>query len=123
MYDSNPQKTFGYVLQKLSKMDLAYVHLIEPAVPEGEHSTPDLSAHFFRPLYSGTLIVAGEYDREKGTQALKKGLADLVAFGRPFLANPDLVERFKKGSHLNPFDPATFYGGGVKGYTDYPVLD
>lgn len=123
MHDSNPQKTFGYVLQKLAKMDLAYVHLIEPAIPEGEHPTPDLSARFFRPLYSGTIIVAGEYDREKGTHVLKSGLADLVAFGRPFLANPDLVERFRKGTVLNPFDPSTFYGGGVKGYTDYPLLD
>ena len=123
MNDSNPQKTFGYVLQKLSKLNLSYVHLIEPAIQEGEHPTPDLSARFFRPLYSGTLIVAGDYNREKGNNVLKSGLADLVAFGRPFLANPDLVERFKKGVHLNPIDTTTFYGGGVKGYTDYPSMD
>ncbi|MHB1756145.1 MAG: alkene reductase [Leptospirillum sp.] len=123
MHDSNPQKTFGYVLQKLSKLNLAYVHLIEPAIPEGEHPTPDLSARFFRPLYSGTLIVAGDYSREKGNIVLKNGFADLVAFGRPFLANPDLVERFKKGERLNPIDTTTFYGGGVKGYTDYPSMD
>ncbi len=123
MGDSHPQETFGYVVKKISAMNLSYIHLIEPAVPEGEHPTPDLSARFFRPLTTGTLMVAGEYNRDKGNRILTEGLADLVAYGRPFLANPDLVERFKKGSPLNTPDPNTFYGGGTKGYTDYPTLD
>ncbi|MHB1606808.1 MAG: alkene reductase [Leptospirales bacterium] len=123
MKDATPQETWGYVVRHLSGMKLAYLHLIEPATPEGEHPTPDLSARFFRPLYPGTLMVAGAYSFEKGTKALQNGLADLVAFGRPFLANPDLVHRFRKQSRLNTPDPDTFYMGGPKGYIDYPLLD
>lgn len=123
MGDSSPQETFGYAVRQLSGMKLAYVHLIEPAVPEGEHPTADLSVRFFRPLYSGTLIAAGNYSFEKGTRAVQAGEADLIAFGRPFLANPDLVNRFRKQAPLNAPDPGTFYMGGAKGYTDYPVLE
>jgi N-ethylmaleimide reductase len=91
-------------------------------LPQGEHPTPDLSARFFRPLFAGTLIVAGGYTRERANAVLQAGLADLVAFGQPFLANPDLVERFRRGAALNAPDTATYYGGGARGYIDYPRL-
>lgn len=123
MCDSHPAETFGYVAKRLATMNLAYLHLIEPSATPGEHPLPDLSARFFRSLYPGTLIVAGGYTFERATAAVKAGLADLVAFGQPFLANPDLVERFRRGAALNTPDPATYYGGGAEGYTDYPTMD
>lgn len=122
MYDSHPQETFGYVVKRLADLNLAYLHLIEPTQQHGEHPVPDLSARFFRPLYPGKLIVAGGYTKERATAELKEGLADLVAFGQLFIANPDLVERFRQGAPLNPPNPKTFYGGGSEGYTDYPTM-
>lgn len=123
MYDSKPQETFSYVVHRLAELNLAYLHLIEPAVPLGEHPNLDLSVRFFRPLYPGTMIVAGGYTHESANAALQAGLADLVAFGQLFIANPDLPERFRRGAPLNPPDRDTFYGGDAKGYIDYPTLD
>lgn len=123
MGDSRPQETFGTVVRRLSDYKLAYVHIIEPAEPEGEHPSPNLGASFFRPLYKGNLMVAGGYSLEKANTVLRQGLADLVSFGRPFLANPDLVNRFRKRAPLNPPDTSTFYGGNEKGYIDYPTLE
>jgi N-ethylmaleimide reductase len=123
MCDSHPQDTFGYVVKRLATLDLAYLHLVEPSPSQGEHPMPDLSARYFRPLYPGTLIVAGGYTHEKANSVLQEGLADLVAFGQLFIANPDLVERFKKNAPLNPPDHASFYGGTDKGYIDYPTLE
>ncbi len=122
MCESHPCDTFGYVVRKLSTMNLAYLHLIEPSATPGEHPLPDLSAHYFRPMYPGTLMVAGGYNKERANAVLKAGLADLVAFGQPFLANSDLVERLRRGAALNAPDPATYYGGGAQGYIDYPTL-
>ena len=123
MCDCHPQDTFGYVVRQLARLNLAYLHLIEPSPPQGEHPMPDLSARFFRPLYPGTLIVAGGYTLERANAALQSGLADLVAFGQLYLANPDLVERFRRGAPLTAPDTKTFYGGAAQGYTDYPALE
>jgi N-ethylmaleimide reductase len=123
MCDRHPQQTFGDVVRKLSTLGLSYLHLIEPTQAQGEHPMPDLSAGFFRPLYTGTLIVAGGYTFERGNAVLREGLADLVSFGQSFLANPDLVERYRRGAALNKPDPTTYYGGGAAGYTDYPALE
>ena len=120
MGDSQPQQTFGYVVRRLAELNLAYLHLIEP--PQDDATTPDLSARFFRPMYPGTLIVASGYTLERANAVLKSGDADLVAFGKLFIANPDLVERFKQGAPLNTPNPDTFYGGGAEGYIDYPAL-
>jgi N-ethylmaleimide reductase len=122
MYDSHPQETFGYVARHLATMNLSYLHLVEPGSSQGEHPTPDLSAAFFRPLFSGPLMVAGGYTLERANAVIEKGTADLVAFGQLFIANPDLVERFRRGAPFNPPDRETFYGGGAKGYIDYPTL-
>lgn len=122
MFDSHPQQTFGYVVRRLAQLKLAYLHLIETSQSQGEHPMPDLSARYFRPMYPGTLIVAGGYTLERANAALDEGLADLVAFGQLFIANPDLVERFRQRAPLNKPNPATFYGGGKEGYTDYPTL-
>lgn len=123
MCDKHPQETFGYVVQRLASMGLAYLHLIEPMDAQGERPLPDLSAKFFRPMYPRTLIVAGGYTHERADAVLQSGRADLVAFGRLFLANPDLPERFRQHAALNTPDPDTFYGGDAHGYTDYPTLE
>lgn len=123
MCDSHPQQTFGYVVKQLATLDLAYLHLVEPSPPQGERPMPDLSARYFRPLYHGTLIVAGGYTQQKANAVLREGLADLVAFGQLFIANPDLPERFERNAPLNPPDRDSFYGGTDKGYIDYPSLE
>jgi N-ethylmaleimide reductase len=123
MHDSHPEQTFSYVAKRLAALKLGYLHIIEQSAPPGEHPAPDFSARFFRPLFPGTLIGAGGYTLERANAVLKAGLADLVAFGQSFLANPDLVERLRRGASLNAPNPATFYGGGAEGYTDYPTLD
>jgi N-ethylmaleimide reductase len=122
MCDCHPDQTFGYVVQRLAGMDLAYLHLIEPVQAQGEHPTPDLSARFFRPLYPGTIIVAGGYNLERANAVLRSGDADMVAFGQLFIANPDLPQRLRQGAPLNKPDQSTFYGGGAHGYVDYPTL-
>jgi N-ethylmaleimide reductase len=122
MCDCHPEQTFSFVAKRLASLSLGYLHLIEQASTPGEHPAPDFSARFFRPIFPGTLIVAGGYTLQRANAALKAGLADLIAFGQPFLANPDLVERLKSGAPLNEPNPATYYGGGAEGYIDYPTL-
>jgi N-ethylmaleimide reductase len=75
-----------------------------------------------REKYRGTLMLAGGYDRDTAEAWLREGRADLIAFGRKYIANPDLPERFRQRAPLNADDPTTYYGGGDKGYTDYPTL-
>jgi N-ethylmaleimide reductase len=122
MGDSDPQALFGYVIQKLGERRLAYLHLVEPrGADETNVSAPSTTA-LFRKLFAGPVIAAGGFDKHLAEAALADGLADAVAFGRPFIANPDLPRRFARNAPLNPYDRSTFYGGDVKGYTDYPPL-
>ena len=124
MVDSNPQATFIYVLEALNPMGLAYVHLMEPN--EMDLNSRDVInpvTSLFRPIYEGTLITNGNYTSETANAALTNGNADLVSFGKLFLANPDLPERFKLNAPLNEPDPRTFYGSGKEGYTDYPFRE
>ncbi|MDQ6619274.1 MAG: alkene reductase [Pseudomonadota bacterium] len=123
MCDCHPQQTFAHVARRLGTLDLAYLHLIEPPQQQAERPQPDLSARFFRPLYPGTLICAGGYTHDRANAVLQAGDADLVAFGQLFLANPDLVERFRLRAPLNKPEPKTFYGGDARGYIDYPTLE
>jgi N-ethylmaleimide reductase len=81
-----------------------------------------ITSEMFRSAYQGKLISAGGYDQAMGEAVLEAGLADAVAYGRWYISNPDLAERFKQGAALNPYNRATFYGGGEAGYTDYPAL-
>ena len=104
---------------------VGYLHVVEPAKRElylvgGE---PASSTSHLRTIFGGTLITAAGYTLAKANEVLARGDADLVAFGRLFIANPDLPERFRRGAQLNEPDPATFYGGGERGYTDYPALE
>jgi N-ethylmaleimide reductase len=124
--DSNPIETYGYVFKKLSDYDLAYAHLVEPrAFPlhESPNAPKDGIAHIFRPLYKGVLMTASGYDRESSIKVVEDGDADLVAIGRNFISNPDLVKRFKLDAPLNPYDYKTFYLPGAEGYIDHPFLN
>ncbi len=122
--DSNPKETFGYLLKQLNKFDLAYVHLMEPMGDVSDlPNYPEKVTEFFRPVYDGTLITNAGFDQESGNQAIENDTADLVAYGRLFLANPDLPKRFAAHAELNDPDPDTFYGGDEKGYTDYPFMN
>ena len=116
--DDDPEATFGYIAERLNAYDLAYLHVVNPDDRDAGASMMKV----MRGKYRGTLIVAGGFDREKAHAWLQQGNADLVAFGRLFLVNPDLPERFRQRANLNADDPSTYYGGGAKGYTDYPTL-
>jgi N-ethylmaleimide reductase len=127
MNDSNPEALFNYVVTQLDQFKLAYLHIVEPRI-KGSHDDfsekkVQLGVAHFRPRYSGTLITAGGYTRETGEDILRQGDADLVAYGRLFIANPDLPKRFAQNVPLNPYHRPTFTGGDERGYIDYPFLD
>ena len=115
--DSDPMQTFGYAADALNRFGLAYLHTREPLVTDGSEITPRL-----RSIFHGPLIINQQFTKETAEAAIESGAADLVAFGVPYIANPDLVERFRVNAPLNEPDRATFYGGSEKGYTDYPAL-
>lgn len=124
--DDDPAETFGYAAQQLSQRNVAYLHLVEPgnagSAPLQTVAGAEEIMALMRRGFRGTLIACGGYDRAKAEAALAQGRADLIAFGRLFIANPDLPERLRLGAPLNTPNPAAFYGGGAEGYTDYPVL-
>lgn len=122
MHDSDPAALFSYVVSQLDRYNLAYLHLVEPREDNGAPEGQNLTTRFFRDYYKGILIAAGGYDRELAEQAVGNGDADLVAFGRFYISNPDLVERLAVDAPFNPYDRSTFYGGDARGYTDYPTL-
>lgn len=122
MYDSNPKETFGYTLEKLSEMNLAYVHLVDMSDKDAKYGSPAIPLSFFRSKYRGNLMANGGYSFERANQDISEGIADLVSFGQLYIANPDLPERFRKNAPLAQPDPSTFYGGSEKGYTDYPAM-
>jgi N-ethylmaleimide reductase len=112
-------ETWLALAEQLSSRNLAYVHISDQATL-GAQAIPDGFVGQFRKAYSGTLVVAGGYQLENGQQALDENRADLIAIGRPFLTNPDLVERLRNGWALTPIDPAVFYGtAGAEGYVTY----
>ncbi len=119
MSDSDPVRTFSYAAEALDKLGLAYLHVMAPAAPT--QGTPWMLP-LLRERFRGTLMVNGGYSRESANAVMEQRLADLVSFGAPFLANPDLPERLASSAPLNTPDVATFYGGTERGYTDYPAL-
>jgi len=123
--DADALATYGHVIRALDGMGIGYVHLMEPNEGDLKTGTVQIErvTQTFRPMFHGTVITNGGYDKGKGKAVLRDGEADLVSFGVPYVANPDLVARL----HLDPVplnkpDPATFYGEGPGGYTDYPAL-
>jgi N-ethylmaleimide reductase len=123
MGDSDPKATFSYAIDSLNQFNLAYLHLLEPSEADLRHGGTAIPVSYFRPTFKGTAIANWDYDRDKANAALSEGIADLVSFGRLYIANPDLPERFRLDAPLNEPDPATFYGGNEKGYTDYPAFE
>lgn len=115
--------TFDYIVDKLNAYNLAYLHLSEPFtdVSEIDFLVSDIAKHY-RPIYKGTLMINGGFDQEKGNKVIKEGHADLVAYGKLFISNPDLPTRFKKNAELSKWNEDTFYTPGAAGYTDYPTL-
>jgi N-ethylmaleimide reductase len=112
---------YTYLAQQLNALELLYIHLVDHS-PMGAPPVPDSIKATFRKLFKRTLILAGGYDAARAESDLSAGKCDLIAVGRPFIANPDLVTRWKLGAALNAPDMATFYTPGPKGYTDYPCL-
>jgi len=120
--DSNPQALFDYIVDQLSALKLVYLHVVEGATG-GPRDYAPFDYASLRRRFSGTYIANNNYDLPLANKVLEADAADLIAFGKLFISNPDLVERFKKGAQLNDWDKNTFYGGGAKGYTDYPTLE
>ncbi len=123
MHDSNPEATFSHVVEKLNRYNLAYLHVAEMGKDNPGAAGPAFDLTKLRHLWKGVYIANCGYTRDSGNQAIAGGHADMIAYGVPFIANPDLVQRFSKNAALNPPDQSTFYGGGEKGYTDYPALN
>lgn len=119
--DSDPAATFGRAVERLNEFDLAYLHVLE-ALPLDEAARKHYLTPMLKAKYQGVFIANGGYDHQAAQGAVAEGLADAVAFGSLYIANPDLVERFEQGAELTTPDPATFYTPGAKGYTDYPRL-
>ncbi len=123
--DDNPVETHQALLTALKPLGLAYTHLMLPDAFDpslnNAGNTADLIG-LFRPLVPRAFIAAGQFTQQTAEAALKNGTVDLVAFGRPYISNPDLVERFRTGAELATPDPSTFYTPGPKGYSDYPAL-
>lgn len=127
MSDSDPIKLFTYLLSQLNNRGIAYVHMIEPRSTgagggDTVYENSPCTSELFRKVFKGVFISAGGYDYESAKLAIGAGSVDAVAFGRIFIANPDLPERFRTNAPLNKYNRATFYGGSHKGYTDYPAL-
>jgi N-ethylmaleimide reductase len=127
IHDDDPEVTFGYVASQLNEFRLAYLHVVNPdaaALERGEEPSPDALRilALMREKYHGTLMLAGGFARDSAEAWLQADRADLIAFGRKFISNPDLPERLRVGAPLHADDPVTYYGGGAKGYTDYPTL-
>ena len=120
--DSDPAGTFGYAVQQLDRFGLGYLHVTEMDMGQPGAAGPDFDLGLLRRACKGIYVTNGGYDKARANAAIASGAADAVAFGVLFLANPDLVERFRQDAPLNEPDPETFYGGGARGYTDYPTL-
>ncbi|MEW5421274.1 alkene reductase [Amorphus sp. 3PC139-8] len=121
--DSDPMPLFERAVDILNGFGLAYLHMVEGQTGGSRELDEGLSIDALRAHFDGVYMANNGYTREMAIEAVETGKADIVAFGRPFISNPDLVERLERNAPLAEPDRATFYGGGVQGYTDYPTLD
>lgn len=119
--DSNPQATYGELVEKLDAAGIAYIHVIEGQTSVGPEQKP-LDFLALRHAFGGAYIANGGYDRARAIEAIASGKADMIAFGKPFIGNPDLVERLRRNAPIIDAPPDTYYGGGAKGYIDFPTL-
>lgn len=118
---SDPQPQYDYIVDQLSALGIVYLHVVEGATG-GPRDVAPFDFGGLRRRFNGTYLANNGYDLQLASARVSEGKADLVAFGRPFISNPDLVERLKRGAALAALNPATLYGGGAEGYTDYPTL-
>jgi N-ethylmaleimide reductase len=118
--EDDPHHTYIEAIKLLEEAGVAYLSIAE-ADWDNAPDLPDAFRRDVRRTFSGRIIYAGRYTAERGSRLIDANLADLIAFGRPFIANPDLPARIANGWPLNPLNPATIYGGAEKGLTDYPV--
>jgi N-ethylmaleimide reductase len=123
--EPDPMPLYTHAIQSLDPLGLAYLHFIEPRSSgagraEVNHQNVPSAMVLFRPIWKGVLMTAGGFTGEAADAAIADGHADAVAFGRIFISNPDLPRRLQRGYPLTPYNRATFYGGDVAGYTDYP---
>jgi N-ethylmaleimide reductase len=126
MSDSNPEALFDHVAEQLNQFDLAYLHVVEPRVKGNiviHEGQKPVAAERLRKIFKGKIMAAGGFEPESAEQILEAGDADLVAFGRHFVSNPDLPKRIQQGLPLTPHDRKTFYTFDAKGYTDYPFYE
>ena len=119
---SDPQSQFDFIVERLDALGIVYIHVVEGATG-GPRDVAPFDYEKLRRSFSNTYIANNGYDQALATRRIAEGKADLVAFGRPFIANPDLVGRFRHGTPLAALNPATLYGGGAEGYTDYPAAN
>lgn len=124
MHDENPHSTYQALARKVQEAGLAYIEVVEDSF-QGNHENgrPESVIDAIRDEFSGSYIGNGAYSRDEAIERLSAGRCDLASFGRPIIANPDLVERFRRNAALNEWDHSTFYGGDERGYTDYPTLE
>jgi N-ethylmaleimide reductase len=120
--DSDPMATFTAAITRADQAGLGYVHMIEGDTGGSRELPPGADLSVFRKAFRGAYLANNGYDRASAIAAVESGAADLIAFGRQFISNPDLVARLERNAPLNAPKPATFYGGGAEGYTDYPTL-
>ncbi|TDR89102.1 alkene reductase [Enterovirga rhinocerotis] len=126
--EADPGPLYTHLIKELAKLDLAFLHLVEPRASgtgqaEVDHQNVPMASELYRPFWPGVLIAAGNYKADAAEATVASGQADAIAFGRLFISNPDLPERLRRGAPLTPYNRATFYGGDEAGYTDYPTLD
>ncbi|MDQ6972095.1 MAG: alkene reductase [Mariprofundaceae bacterium] len=119
--DSDPQALFNHVADMLSGLNVVYLHAVEVSMTGEADTSVDMAE--IRRHFSGIYMANGGYDKARGNAAIENSSADIVAYGIPYLANPDLPERLRQDAPLNEADQATFYGGDAHGYTDYPTLE
>ena len=121
--DSHPEPVFMEAVRVIDRAGLVYMHVVEGATRGPREVTGGFDLQLLRRAFTGQYMVNNGYDLELAVQARANGTVDLIAFGRPFISNPDLVARLKAGAPLAEPDAATFYGGDAHGYTDYPAMN
>ncbi|WP_293678069.1 alkene reductase [uncultured Phenylobacterium sp.] len=122
-WDSNPEPLFTYVVERLNDLKVGWLDMVEGDTGNSRTIEPSFDLQKLRRLFKGCLIANNLYDRDLAIAVRAADAADMIAFGRPFIGNPDLVERLRRNAPLNVADPRAYYGGGARGYTDFPTLE
>ncbi|MES2034256.1 MAG: alkene reductase [Pseudomonadota bacterium] len=122
-WDSNPEPLFTYVVEQLNRLNIGWLDLVEGDTGNSRTAEPSFDLQKLRRLFKGVTIANNLYDRDLALKVRADGAADMIAFGRPFIGNPDLVERLRQNAPIVEAPLAAYYGGGARGYTDFPTLE